>query len=88
MVGNNSIVQEIELIKLYDSIFSELGFNDLVFKINHRFILRGIADYIGIENNLNEFISIIDKLDKIGSCLLYTSPSPRDRQKSRMPSSA
>ena len=22
------------------------------------------------------------------SCLLYTSPSPRDRQKSRMPSSA
>ena len=25
---------------------------------------------------------------KINSCLLYTSPSPRDRQKSRMPSSA
>ena len=25
---------------------------------------------------------------KIWSCLLYTSPSPRDRQKSRMPSSA
>ena len=25
---------------------------------------------------------------KIMSCLLYTSPSPRDRQKSRMPSSA
>ena len=25
---------------------------------------------------------------KYGSCLLYTSPSPRDRQKSRMPSSA
>jgi histidyl-tRNA synthetase len=66
-VGNKSIIQEIELIKLYDSIFSQLGFKDLVFKINHRLILRGIADYIGIENNLNEFISIIDKLDKIGS---------------------
>ena len=25
---------------------------------------------------------------KPGFCLLYTSPSPRDRQKSRMPSSA
>ena len=24
----------------------------------------------------------------VNSCLLYTSPSPRDRQKSRMPSSA
>ena len=26
--------------------------------------------------------------DKWDVCLLYTSPSPRDRQKSRMPSSA
>ena len=26
--------------------------------------------------------------NKIKGCLLYTSPSPRDRQKSRMPSSA
>ena len=25
---------------------------------------------------------------RISNCLLYTSPSPRDRQKSRMPSSA
>ena len=27
-------------------------------------------------------------LSRNNSCLLYTSPSPRDRQKSRMPSSA
>ena len=26
--------------------------------------------------------------DELEGCLLYTSPSPRDRQKSRMPSSA
>ena len=26
--------------------------------------------------------------DSLEACLLYTSPSPRDRQKSRMPSSA
>ena len=39
--------------------------------------------------------SMVDKLDEMESklneqiaCLLYTSPSPRDRQKSRMPSSA
>ena len=29
-----------------------------------------------------------DEVDAIEACLLYTSPSPRDRQKSRMPSSA
>ena len=27
-------------------------------------------------------------LEEVGSCLLYTSPSPRDRTRSRMPSSA
>ena len=27
-------------------------------------------------------------VEKVFPCLLYTSPSPRDRQKSRMPSSA
>ena len=31
---------------------------------------------------------LLDGLKAMGSCLLYTSPSPRDRQKSRMPSSA
>ena len=28
------------------------------------------------------------RLERVRNCLLYTSPSPRDRQKSRMPSSA
>ena len=41
----------------------------------------------------NELIDIIvlrrhHAAAQVGSCLLYTSPSPRDRQKSRMPSSA
>ena len=32
---------------------------------------------------------VIPKINKVlKTCLLYTSPSPRDRQKSRMPSSA
>ena len=30
----------------------------------------------------------VDRRIYINPCLLYTSPSPRDRQKSRMPSSA
>ena len=36
-----------------------------------------------------ENVSILEKItDFTNGCLLYTSPSPRDRQKSRMPSSA
>ena len=32
--------------------------------------------------------SDVELIDKLNSCLLYTSPSPRDRVLSRMPSSA
>ena len=66
VIGTNSILQEIELIKLYDSVFSDLGFEDIVFKINHRSILTALAKYIGLENRLSEFVSTIDKIDKIG----------------------
>ena len=44
------------------------------------------------EQLCSEFLEIIDTshthVMHVHSCLLYTSPSPRDRQKSRMPSSA
>ena len=39
-------------------------------------------DYLEDKIDLNQY------LVKHPACLLYTSPSPRDRQKSRMPSSA
>ena len=37
---------------------------------------------------LDRFRYNFNTICQINSCLLYTSPSPRDRQKSRMPSSA
>ena len=42
-------------------------------------------DYIGSVPKYDGFCTVPEH---IGYCLLYTSPSPRDRQKSRMPSSA
>eukprot|EP01017_Pseudomicrothorax_dubius_P022880 TRINITY_DN24664_c0_g1_i1.p1 TRINITY_DN24664_c0_g1~~TRINITY_DN24664_c0_g1_i1.p1 ORF type:complete len:121 (+),score=19.08 TRINITY_DN24664_c0_g1_i1:65-427(+) len=38
--------------------------------------------------NIQKISINLDAIDHLGGCLLYTSPSPRDRQKSRMPSSA
>ena len=38
---------------------------------------------------LDEYVALLNFIINTNmSCLLYTSPSPRDRQKSRMPSSA
>ena len=39
---------------------------------------------IQLEAKVNEYLSLVMKL----ICLLYTSPSPRDKRQSRMPSSA
>ena len=44
-----------------------------------------------IGENKGKVEGSIEKLqcwEREGSCLLYTSPSPRDRTRSRMPSSA
>ena len=43
-----------------------------------------------VKLNHNELLTYPNRFDQVmfASCLLYTSPSPRDRQKSRMPSSA
>ena len=40
------------------------------------------------DNLHDESLKIPQLHSKYYTCLLYTSPSPRDRQKSRMPSSA
>ena len=45
---------------------------------------------VGLFATARVFVSLaaMDVGTAFGTCLLYTSPSPRDRQKSRMPSSA
>ena len=41
-----------------------------------------------IARSTRDMLEIAERLDAKGACLLYTSPSPRDRTRSRMPSSA
>ena len=51
-------------------------------------IKKESPDFNGIFYKPEREKEIIDRLTKKNSCLLYTSPSPRDLRKSRMPSSA
>ena len=41
-----------------------------------------------LNNSIQDLLIRFHRMNNYETCLLYTSPSPRDRQKSRMPSSA
>lgn len=66
VVGSRSLWQEVELVQLYDSVFTELGLNGVTIKINNRKVLSGIAEVIGASDKLIDFTVALDKLDKIG----------------------
>ena len=66
VVGSTSLWQEVELVQLYDSVFTDLGLNGVTIKINNRKILTGIAEVIGASDKLIDFTVALDKLDKIG----------------------
>jgi histidyl-tRNA synthetase len=66
VVGSTSLWQEVELVQLYDSVFTALGLDGVTIKINNRKILSGIAEVIGASDKLIDFTVALDKLDKIG----------------------
>ena len=66
VVGANSPLQEVELIQLYDAVFTELKLEGVNIKLNNRKILSGIAEVIGAKEQLINFTVALDKLDKIG----------------------
>ena len=66
VIGSNSLWQEIELIQLYDNVFTSLKIKGVKIKINHRKILSGFAEIIEQSDKLIDFTVALDKLDKIG----------------------
>lgn len=66
VVGSDSLWQEVELIQLYDTVFTKLRLKETTIKINNRKLLSGIAQVIGAEDKLVDFTVALDKLDKIG----------------------
>ena len=66
VVGSTSLWQEVELVQLYDAVFTDLGLNGVTIKLNNRKILSGIAEVIGASDKLIDFTVALDKLDKIG----------------------
>ena len=66
IIGNYSLWQEIEMILLYDEVFSRLNLKGVKIRINHRKVLSAICSIFEISDRFNEFTAISDKIDKIG----------------------
>ena len=77
-----------EIVSTSDALsdFTKLGFSN-VYDVEKAYEEADVIIDCTPSGNDN-WDTIYSSLNKNKSCLLYTSPSPRDRQKSRMPSSA
>ena len=65
IVGSDSLLNEVELMQIVDTVFSQFGIRVQI-KINNRKILTGIAEVIGAADKIVDITVAIDKLDKIG----------------------
>lgn len=65
IVGSNSLLNEVELVQIMDTVFQRLGIRVQI-KINNRKLLSGIADVVGEADKIVDITVAIDKLDKIG----------------------
>ncbi len=65
VVGSDSLLQEAELISLYDAVFNQLNVQ-VEIHFNNRKILSGLAEVADISDKLIDFTVALDKLDKIG----------------------
>ncbi|MEC5142198.1 histidine--tRNA ligase [Chitinophaga sp. 212800010-3] len=67
VVGSNSLLNEVELLLIYDTVLTRLGMQGYELRINNRKILFGLAEVIGKPELLMDITISIDKLDKIGA---------------------
>lgn len=65
IVGSNSLLNEVELVQIMDTVFQRLGIRVQI-KINNRKLLSGIAEIVGEADKIVDITVAIDKLDKIG----------------------
>ncbi|MDI9365393.1 MAG: histidine--tRNA ligase [Flavobacterium sp.] len=65
VVGSKSLLNEVELVNIYATVFSKLGI-DVEIRINSRKILAALAEICGGADKMVDITVAIDKLDKIG----------------------
>jgi membrane fusion protein (multidrug efflux system) len=89
IASKNAMQKEAKLIKekIEDS-FIYAPFNGVIAKkfVNNYAVIKKGQNIVALVNKKDIYVGVF--LEETKFCLLYTSPSPRDRTRSRMPSSA
>lgn len=66
VVGSTSLMNEAELICIYQSAFHQLNIPKVTIKVNSRKLLAGLAEICGASELMMDITIALDKLDKIG----------------------
>ena len=66
IIGSNSYWLEIDLIKVYDEVFFDLGLDNVILKVNNRKILEGLFQMFSSDLKFTEFCIALDKIEKKG----------------------
>jgi histidyl-tRNA synthetase len=66
VIGTDSLLCEVELVQLYDDVFSKLNIPNVDICINNRKVLSGMIELMGATEIFDDVVIIIDKFDKIG----------------------
>lgn len=66
VVGSKSLINEVELARIYHRAFSALRLPNYTLMINSRKLLAALAEVCGGIEKLTDITTAIDKLDKIG----------------------
>ena len=66
VVGTDSLLCEVELVQLYDDVFSRLKIPNVNISINNRKVLSGMVELMGASDLFDSVVIALDKLNTIG----------------------
>ncbi|MGL4419061.1 MAG: histidine--tRNA ligase [Gemmataceae bacterium] len=66
-IGTTSNAADIEVTLVICDLFHALGFEKFTLRINHRALLNGVLESLGIADHATAILRSLDKLDKIGT---------------------
>ena len=73
VIGSKSLMQEIDFISLFDSVFSDLKLSGCQIKINTRKLLVAICDIFDCQDKFTTLTNQLDKLDKLDNKVVKTN---------------